>query len=56
MQATCLIDHKWRYNENLFTSQSWGGLVLAPSADGLGGSAKQESAALDRQMGCCEAF
>ena len=39
MQATCLIDHKWPYNENLSPPQSWGCLVLAPSADGLGGSA-----------------
>jgi len=46
MQATCLIDHKWRYNENLFTSQSWGGLVLAPSADGLGGSAQARGSRL----------
>jgi len=33
MQATCLMDHKWRYNENLCTPQSWGCLVLGPSAD-----------------------
>jgi hypothetical protein len=41
MQATCLIDHKWRYNENVSTPpfdrlrvvsavepQSWGCLLL----------------------------
>ncbi len=28
MEATCMIDHKWPYNENLFTPQSWGRLVL----------------------------
>ena len=36
MKATCLIDRKWRYNENLSRPQLR--LVLGPSADGLGGS------------------
>jgi hypothetical protein len=39
MEATCMMDHKWRYNQQLYLPQSWGCLVLGPSVDGLGGSA-----------------
>ncbi len=28
MEATCTIDHKWPYNENLSPPQSWGCLVI----------------------------
>jgi hypothetical protein len=34
MEATCLIDHKGRYNENLRTPQSWGCLVLGRPIEG----------------------
>lgn len=39
MEATCRIDHKWLYNENVSPPQWWGCRVLGPSGDGFGGSA-----------------
>jgi len=39
MAATYMMDHKWRYNQQLSPPQSRGCLVLGPSSDGLGGSA-----------------
>jgi hypothetical protein len=39
MEATCMIDHKWPYNENVSPPRPWGCLVLGPPPGGLGGSA-----------------
>ena len=52
MEVTCMMDHKWRYNNNVSPPpfdrlrvvsvvgpQSWGCLVLGPPPGGLGASA-----------------
>ena len=39
MEATCMIDHKRRYNEDLSTPRWWGCLALGPPPGGLGASA-----------------